>query len=280
MYPYNFQPSYPGIDHKLLFVVMPFEAKFDPVYDLIKKATDRANRELQEKKLPVLKAYRTKDDPRTVSGWMNIMEHLFTAKIVLGVMTGNKPNVFYELGIAHATQPITRQILIAKKGYRRQFDTKDIIDYTYGKGDLINDIDPLAEKIVAAVESHMIEEEKMIHRARMLLGPYELLVLGFWGNKSHFSFEMTLKSKEEWEKTSGKGTYDALAYSISNLCRNGVLGLNILPGKRDEDTAQVELQCSYYWTSLGLDLIQYLNIILPETTENRRKKLPQYFGVR
>ena len=52
-----------------------------------------------------------------------------TAQIVLGVLTDDNPNVFYELGIAHATQPITRQILIAENGYKPRFDTKDLIYY-------------------------------------------------------------------------------------------------------------------------------------------------------
>jgi len=77
-----------------------------------------------------LMSYRTKDDIRMTSGWINVLEHLLTAQVVIGVLTDDKPNVFYELGIAHATEPITRQILIANK-VTSQIRHEDLIYYEY-----------------------------------------------------------------------------------------------------------------------------------------------------
>jgi hypothetical protein len=103
MYPYNFRPNYSGIDHKKIFVVMPFDKKYDKVLaELIIPATKEANRILRHKKSLRLSPYRTKDDLKTQSGWINVLENLNTAQIVLGVLSGANPNVFYELGISYA----------------------------------------------------------------------------------------------------------------------------------------------------------------------------------
>lgn len=129
MYPYDFRPKQKAINFTEVFVVMPFEEYDDVFNKLIKPATEKANELLNDTEHQALSAYRTKDDIRTTSGWINVLEHLLTAQIVMGVLTSNNPNVFYELGIAHATEPITRQILIANKGYQPKFDTKDLIYY-------------------------------------------------------------------------------------------------------------------------------------------------------
>ena len=117
MYPYDFRSVRKGINHNEVFIVMPFSAKLESVYtNLIVPAVSKTNELLERTGQNILQAYRSKDDIRTASGWINVLEHLTTAQIVLGVLTEDNANVFYELGIAHATQPITRQVLIAEKG--------------------------------------------------------------------------------------------------------------------------------------------------------------------
>ena len=102
----NFEPKQKSL-RKEIFVAMSFAEEYDKIYKkLIKPAVEKSNEKLKYSGDEELKPYRTKDDPRTVSGWINILEHLFTAQIVLGVLTSDNANVFYELGIAHATQPI------------------------------------------------------------------------------------------------------------------------------------------------------------------------------
>ena len=103
MYPYNFEPRLKGLNPEEVFVVMPFDSNYNNVYkDLITIAAERAGNNLGRP----LRAYRTKDEPRTVSGWIEVLEHLYTAQIVVGVLTMKTyGNVNYELGIAHATQP-------------------------------------------------------------------------------------------------------------------------------------------------------------------------------
>ena len=90
------------------------------------------------------------------------MEHLFPAQIVVGVLTGPpRPNVYYELGIAHATQPETRQILIAEPEYEAPFDTHDMIYMPY-EANLGNSVGDLARWIRVAVEDHDVRSERLI----------------------------------------------------------------------------------------------------------------------
>ena len=85
MYAYGFKPTHKGIDHGLIFVAMPFNEKYDVIFnDLIQPATIEANKKLSFSLRP---PFRTKDDIRTKSGWINVLEHLSTAQIVIGVLT-------------------------------------------------------------------------------------------------------------------------------------------------------------------------------------------------
>lgn len=206
MYPYNFNPRQKGINFREIFVAMPFEKEYDDIFlKLIESATDKANELLKYSGNQTLQVYRTKDDIRTNSGWINVLEHLLTAQIVLGVLTENNPNVFYELGIAHASEPITRQILIANKGYNPKFDLKDLIYYEYEEN-LANSIEPLALKIKDAIEWYKIDEEKKIHQARMLIAPYDFEVLMQHGKHANFAIHTT-EGKENYEKVYGEDSH-------------------------------------------------------------------------
>ena len=78
----NFEPKQKSL-RKEIFVAMSFAEEYDKIYKkLIKPAVEKANGKLDYSGDEGLKPYRTKDDPRTVSGWINILEHLFTAQIV------------------------------------------------------------------------------------------------------------------------------------------------------------------------------------------------------
>ncbi|MFH1974919.1 MAG: hypothetical protein ABIJ52_05065 [Pseudomonadota bacterium] len=69
MYAFDFKPTTNGIDHRLIFVAMPFDDKYDPIFnDLIEPATALANVKLNNNNNLKLKPFRTKDDIRTTSG--------------------------------------------------------------------------------------------------------------------------------------------------------------------------------------------------------------------
>lgn len=277
MYPYDFKPNHFGINHKEIFIIMPFDNKFDPILnDLICPATRSANQKLHLSEQTALKPFRTKDDIRTQSGWINVLNHLTTAQINMGVLVDNNPNVFYELGIAHATQPIARQILLTQKGFKRPFDTKDIIDLEYDPDNLIDSIGPLSDKIVDAIKVYNLEHEKKVHLAIMSLGPHDFGVMMNHGNQGHFPIHTTDKTfKKDYEKSFGQGALERNIIGIQNLCVHDMLGLKTASTPRDGGTVYIEF--SYWWTSLGNDVLRFLKVIDEEELQKRREKLPQFF---
>lgn len=277
MYPYNYRSTILGINHRLIFVVMPFATCLDEVYvDLIEPAVDELNSRLHKNNADSKYfAYRTKDDLRTSSGWIDVMKHLFTAQIVLGVLTSDNANVFYELGIAHATQSIRRQILIAKKGYEPKFDTKDLIYYEYDPDYLEGCIPSLAERMKNAIDEYNIEKEQIVAQARMKIGPNDFEVLMRYGQYSHFPVHSDGPVwKVKYEKQYGPGSLRRHVEGINNLCSHGLLGLNTKP-VLNKSNAGVEF--SYWWTSLGNDVLRLLDLIKDDELHSRRGGLPEYF---
>lgn len=272
MYPYDFDPKQKSL-RKEIFVAMPFSKECNDIFDkLIIPAVKAANRNLQYSKEEELVQYRTKDDPRTVSGWLNILEHLFTAQIVLGVLSSDNLNVFYELGIAHATQPISRQILIADKGYEPKFDLKDLIFFEYS-GNLEESIEPLASKIQDAIEYYKVENEKRIHQARMKVGLLGFSVMLRYANGDHFSLKIGEELISEYDKQHGKGMYDKHVQGVESLCQSGLLGLYT----KKEEVEQNRIEFSFYWTGLGNEVLALMNLITDDKRKKRWKSLPPYF---
>ncbi len=199
MYPYIFKPSKKSLNYKEIFVVMPFDEKYNPIFtDLIVPAARKASALLGLGSGDQFTPYRTKDDIRTTSGWINVLEHLFTAQIVLGVLTDNKVNVFYELGIAHATQQISRQILIANKEYNPPFDTKDLIYLPY-EDDLDKSTGPLAGKIADAINWFKIEEDRTVTEAKKQLGVNELEIIMTQNSKRAFTMHTSDQGRDDYE---------------------------------------------------------------------------------
>jgi hypothetical protein len=266
-----------GINHRLIFVIMPFKETFDNIYkDLIEPATLLVNETLSivEEDLKYF-SYRTKDDLRTTSGWINIMEHLFSAQIVLGVLTDDNPNVFYELGIAHATQPLMRQVLIANKDYKPRFDIKDLIYYEYDLSDLSKCVEPLSTRLINALQNYKIEQEKIIKQARMKIGPNDFEIMMKHGTKSHFAIHSAdLAWREDYEKEFGLGAHSRHCEGITNLCANSLLGLNTLSKSID---GGVNVEFSYWWTSMGNDVLYLMGLINDDELKRRRSQLPVFF---
>lgn len=82
----------------LCYVVMPFAAQFRATYDVaIKPAVSEAAR-----KLGIKVTCRRGDEiigPGSIT--REIVNSIYTADVVIADLSGNNPNVFYELGIAH-----------------------------------------------------------------------------------------------------------------------------------------------------------------------------------
>jgi len=81
------------LDPQLSFVLMPFDSKFQPLYDdHIKPVVSRAG----------LRCERADDIRGTSLITWDIWERINRARFLIADLTDRNPNVFYELGLAHA----------------------------------------------------------------------------------------------------------------------------------------------------------------------------------
>lgn len=80
------------IDENLCFVLMPFDEKFDGIYDLIKEELDNFN-------LNIIRADDI-NEPGTVID--DICNNIKNSKFLIAELTDLNPNVFYEVGYADA----------------------------------------------------------------------------------------------------------------------------------------------------------------------------------
>lgn len=105
---------YPQIDQWWVSVMMPFDDKFNQVNSTIKKAAEAVN----------LKADRVDDIWKKDAIIQDIVNLIDQSSIVVCDCTGKKPNVFYELGIAHT---LGREfILITQNENDIPFDLKHL----------------------------------------------------------------------------------------------------------------------------------------------------------
>jgi hypothetical protein len=105
-----------------LFVIMPFKQELKPIYaDHIKKAAERLN----------LTIARGDDFFTNHSIMQDVWSAIYQAKIIIADCTDKNPNVFYEIGLAHAIgKPV---ILITQNENDVPFDLRHIryILYAY-----------------------------------------------------------------------------------------------------------------------------------------------------
>jgi hypothetical protein len=124
-----------------VFVLMPFDKSFDDIYKLGIKATcDEAG------------AYSERVDEQQYDG--SILERVYNqiskADLLIADMTGRNPNVFYEVGYAHALGK--RVILLTQRSEDIPFDLKHYPHLIYG-GSVSNLKDQLYSKVKWATEN-------------------------------------------------------------------------------------------------------------------------------
>jgi hypothetical protein len=103
------------LDTQLCFVLMPFDPKFQPLYDdHIKPAVERS----------ALRCERADDIHGTSLITWDIWERINRARFLVAELTCQNPNVFYELGLAHALSKDV--ILITQSMDFVPFDLKTI----------------------------------------------------------------------------------------------------------------------------------------------------------
>lgn len=277
MYPYDFEPSLKGLNPEEIFVVMPFASKYDPVFThLIEPAVQQVDRKMKRP----LTGYRTKGDPRTTSGWLEVLEHLCSAQVVLGVLTEEaNPNVYYELGIAHATQPIRRQVLIAETNYRPQFDTKDLIFMRYAPGTPADSVSDLAQRVETALVEWKVDQERMVRHAIAKLSPFDFEVVMFWAGRGNFAFgtsgtgpsdyERQISAVHGGDKRFMNGVFERHCGAIGRLQQNGLLGLST-------HAASGHIEFSYYWTDLGNLVLVHFQLIDDSERRRRYEGMPKH----
>ncbi|KAF5433807.1 Tetratricopeptide (TPR) repeat containing protein [Candidatus Methanophagaceae archaeon] len=136
-------------DNKYIFVMMPFEG-FNSVYGTIKDAVEGV--EGKE-----FRCERADEKYTNLSIWCNrICMNIRKAKYVIVDTTGRNPNVFYELGFAHARYN-TKAIIITQNIKEVPFDIVEINHIIYSEKELPGLREEL-KNAIQALETEEIEE--------------------------------------------------------------------------------------------------------------------------
>jgi hypothetical protein len=91
-----------SIERDLVFVLVPFHPDFQEVYDRVKVTCEQSG----------LRCMRGDEEPVSGDILSHILRMIVRARLIIAIVDGRNPNVFYELGIAHA---LGKQVLILSK---------------------------------------------------------------------------------------------------------------------------------------------------------------------
>lgn len=131
-----------------VFVLMPFAEEFEDVYKLgIKPACENAG------------AYAERVDEQIYTGSIiqRIYNQISKADVIVADMTGRNPNVFYEVGYAHALGKAV--ILLAQNKKDILFDLQDYPHIVYGGK--ITELIPEVERLVRWYIEHVGESKSL-----------------------------------------------------------------------------------------------------------------------
>jgi hypothetical protein len=98
------------VDSSLIFVLMPFNNETTKTYHTIKKMTDDFG----------FRTTRGDDEYQSSSILSHIVRQIVRARLIIADISGRNPNVFYELGIAHALNKSV--LMIARSAVDIPFD--------------------------------------------------------------------------------------------------------------------------------------------------------------
>ncbi|MET8151807.1 hypothetical protein ACIBSW_16755 [Actinoplanes sp. NPDC049668] len=103
----------------LVAIMMPFDARFGPVYEVLREATTDVG----------LRCYRADDIWEHNHIMDDVTSLIWRSRVVISDLTGKNPNVFYETGIAHS---IGRDVIqIAQSSNDVPFDLRSIRSICY-----------------------------------------------------------------------------------------------------------------------------------------------------
>lgn len=128
-----------SIDKKSVFLLTPFSKESTDVYILIKNICSECG----------LNLYRGDEEFSHEDILANIVKYIVKSRIVIANIDGKNPNVFYELGIAHALGKPT--ILVSKSIQNTPFDIQQ------NRIVLYNDSDDLRLKLSKEISRILVE---------------------------------------------------------------------------------------------------------------------------
>lgn len=102
------------VSEKTAFCLMPFHKKFDKIYASIKIACSQAG----------YTCFRSDEPFNPGNVLRQILQMMTTAEIIIAVLDGKNPNVFYEIGLAHSLGKTVILIGNAKSPDDISFDLK------------------------------------------------------------------------------------------------------------------------------------------------------------
>ena len=144
-----------------VFVLMPFTSEFNDVYHGIKEGCDRAG------------AYCERLDDQIFEESMldRIYNQILKSDCIIADMTGRNPNVFYEVGYAHALGK--RVILITKDASDIPFDLKHHYHLEYGSS-LFRLRDELSKRVKWYIENPEFSRSLEDFEAKIFLNDKKL----------------------------------------------------------------------------------------------------------
>lgn len=119
-----------------VFVLMPFKEDFDDVYHIIKDSVTQ----VRESTKVDISCFRADEiaEPGRISD--SILLSIRECDLVVAELTGNNPNVMYELGFAHALDKPA--IILNQAVHDSPFDVKDFRQITYDRSRLFKECRP------------------------------------------------------------------------------------------------------------------------------------------
>lgn len=126
IYPKEFKNEIIPIQTGKCFVIMPFDSKYDIVYGEIKKyLTDHH-----------FQCNRADDISGSSIIMSKIIFEILNSQFVIADLTGQNPNVFYELGIAHSFKDASNVIIIEQDNTKCPFDLSHLFHINYDPSNL------------------------------------------------------------------------------------------------------------------------------------------------
>ncbi len=125
---------------KMCFVIMPFREELQRVYtDAIKPACEQAG----------FKVVRVDEVKGPFNITRTIIKYLYESDVVVADLTDHNPNVFYEMGVAHAIA--NKTIMIVEKTEKLPFDIQSYNCIFYRK--TVKGFENLGKELIDSLES-------------------------------------------------------------------------------------------------------------------------------